>query len=85
MRKRVPVLNVSILWRENITTNGRSVSRSWCEAPIWGPRPHFYYSQTVADLLMWGDLSDERMDLLFTIAAGPRQHSHSRVRKSWDS
>jgi hypothetical protein len=29
---------------------------------------------------MWGALSDERTGLLFTIAAGPRQRSHSRVR-----
>jgi hypothetical protein len=29
---------------------------------------------------MWGALSDERMDLSFTVAANPRQHSHSRVR-----
>jgi hypothetical protein len=31
-------------------------------------------------LLMWGALSDERTCLPFTIAAGPRQSSHSRVR-----
>jgi hypothetical protein len=29
---------------------------------------------------MWGALSDERMDLSFTTAAGPRQRSHSGVR-----
>jgi hypothetical protein len=34
---------------------------------------------------MWGALSDERTGLSFTIAAGPRQRSHSRVRVSWDS
>jgi hypothetical protein len=34
---------------------------------------------------MWGAQSDERMGLLFTIAAGPRQHSHSRVRVPRDS
>jgi hypothetical protein len=28
----------------------------------------------------WGDLSDERTGLLFQIAAGPRQRSHSRIR-----
>jgi hypothetical protein len=37
----------------------------------------FYYCQTVAGLLMWGALSDERTGLSFTIAAGPRQRSHS--------
>jgi hypothetical protein len=32
-----------------------------------------------------GRLSDERTGLSFTIAAGPRQRSHSRVRVLWDS
>jgi hypothetical protein len=34
---------------------------------------------------MWGALSDERMGLSFTIAAGARQRSHSRVRLPWGS
>jgi hypothetical protein len=34
---------------------------------------------------MWGALSDERTSLSFTIAAGARQRSHSRVRVPWDS
>jgi hypothetical protein len=34
---------------------------------------------------MWGALSDERMGLSFTIAAGPHQRSHSGVRVPWDS
>jgi hypothetical protein len=34
---------------------------------------------------MWGALSDERTGLLFTIAAGPRQRSHSQVRVPRDS
>jgi hypothetical protein len=38
-------------------------SLSWCQAPIWVPRPDFYYYQTVAGLLMWGALYDERMGL----------------------
>jgi hypothetical protein len=33
---------------------------------------------------MWAALSDERTDLLFTIAAGPRQRSHSWVRVQRD-
>jgi hypothetical protein len=63
-----------------ITTDGQSASLSWNKAPIWGLRPDFYYCQTVAGLLMWGALSDERTGLSFTIAAGPRQRNHSRVR-----
>jgi hypothetical protein len=61
----------------------RPVSRN--KSPIWGLRPDFYYCQTVAGLLIWGALSDERMDLSFTISAGPRQRSHSRVPGPWDS
>jgi hypothetical protein len=67
-----------------VTTDGQSASLSWCQAFIWGPRPDFYYCQTVAGLLMWGAVSDERTGLSFTIAAGPRQRSHSRVRGLWD-
>jgi hypothetical protein len=62
-----------------ITTDGQSASLSWNKAPGWGLRPDFYYCQTVAGLLMWGVLSDLRTGLSFTIAAGPRQRSHSRV------
>jgi hypothetical protein len=68
-----------------VTTDGQSASLSWNKAPIWGLRPDFYYCQTVAGLLMWGALSDERAGLSFTIAAGPRQRSHSRIRFPWDS
>jgi hypothetical protein len=39
-------------------------------------------SVTLAGLLMWGALSDWRTGLSFTIAAGPRQRSHFRVRVS---
>jgi hypothetical protein len=34
---------------------------------------------------MWGALSDEMTGLSFTIAVGPRQRSHSRVRVPWNS
>jgi hypothetical protein len=34
---------------------------------------------------MWGAVPDERVGLSFTIAAGPRQRRHSRVRVPWDS
>jgi hypothetical protein len=47
-----------------------TTSLSWNKAPIWGLRPDLYYCQTVAGLLMWGTLSDERMGLSFIIAAG---------------
>jgi hypothetical protein len=75
-------------WTESgyyVTTDGQSASLSWNKAPIWGLRPDFYYYQTFAGLLMWSTLSDERVGLLFIIAAGPRQRSHSWVWVLWDS
>jgi hypothetical protein len=63
-----------------VTTDGQSPSLSWNKAPIWGLRPDLYYCLTVAGFLMWDALSDERTGLSFTISAGPRQRSHSRVR-----
>jgi hypothetical protein len=68
-----------------VTTDGQSASLPWNEAPVWGFRPDFYYCQTAAGLLMWSALSDERTDLSFTIAAGPRQRSHFRIRVPWHS
>jgi hypothetical protein len=62
-----------------VTADGQSASLSWNKAPIRGLRPDFYYCQTFAGLLMWGALSDKRTGLLFTISAGPRQSSHSRI------
>jgi hypothetical protein len=67
-----------------VTTYGHKVT-SWNKAPIWRLRPDFYYCQTVAGLLIWGALSDERTGLSFTIVAGLHQCSHSRVRVFWDS
>jgi hypothetical protein len=66
-------------------TDSQSASLSWCQVPIWSPRPDFYYCQTVAGLLMWGAISDERMGLSFTIGAGPHQRSHSWVQVPWYS
>jgi hypothetical protein len=61
------------------------LSLSWNKAPVWGLRPDFYYCQTVAGLLMWGALSDQRTGLSFTIAPGPCQCSPFRVRLPWYS
>jgi hypothetical protein len=68
-----------------VTTDGQSASLSWCQAPIWGPRPNFYYCQTTACWLMWGILSDDRACLSFIIFSGPRQRGHCRVRVPRDS
>jgi hypothetical protein len=76
----------SIPWVESyVTTDGPSANLPLNKAPIWGLGPDFYYCQRVAGLLIWGSLSDETICLLFTIAAGPRQRSHSRVRVPWES
>jgi hypothetical protein len=40
-------------------------SPSWRKAPIWGLRPDLYYCWTLAGLLTWGALSDERTGLSF--------------------
>jgi hypothetical protein len=68
-----------------ITTDGQPANLSWNKAPIWGLRPDHCYCLTFAGLFMWGTLSDERTGLSFTIAAGPRQRNHFRVRVPWDS
>jgi hypothetical protein len=68
-----------------ITTDGHSPSLSWNKAPIWGLRQDLYYCQTVAGLLIWSALFDERTGLSFTVATGPRQCIHSWVRVPWDS
>jgi hypothetical protein len=57
----------------------QSASWSWNKVPIRGLRPDLYYCQTVAGLLMWVALSDERTGLSFTVAVGPRQCNHSWV------
>jgi hypothetical protein len=61
------------------TTDGQPASLSWNKAPFWGLRPDLHYCLTVAGLLIWGTLSDERMGLSFSLATGPRQRSHFRV------
>jgi hypothetical protein len=76
-----------------VMTDGQSASLSWKKAPIWGLRPEFYYCQTVAGLLKWGALSDERTGLSFTVATDPdlnssQSQSHiatdgQSVSKSW--
>jgi hypothetical protein len=77
-------LNLCSVFESYVTTDGQSASPSWNKASIWDLRPDFYYCQTVAGLLMWGALSEERTGLSFTIFAGPRQRRHSRVLFPWD-
>jgi hypothetical protein len=86
----MPALNESESESESesyvyVTTDSQSASPSWNNAPVWGLRPDFYYRRTVAGLLMWGALSDERTGLSFTIATGLSERSHSLVRAPLDS
>jgi hypothetical protein len=56
-----PAVKVKVMLRPTV----QSASLSWNKALIWGLRPDLYYSQTVAGLLMWDSLSDERTVLSF--------------------
>jgi hypothetical protein len=53
------------LFQSYVTTVGQSASLSLNKATIWGLRPNFNFCQTVAGLLMWGALSDERTGMSF--------------------
>jgi hypothetical protein len=65
-----------------------TVSRSVCldiKHPSGAYNKIFIAVRQLAGLLMWGGLSDERMGIPFTIAAGPRQRIHSWDRVPRDS
>jgi hypothetical protein len=68
-----------------IATDIQPASQSWNKAPIWGVPPSFFTVRQLRVCWCGGVLSDERKRLSFTIAAGPRQRSHSRVRVPWNS
>jgi hypothetical protein len=51
-------------------TDGQSASLSWNKALTWGLRPDLYDCQTVAGMLMWDALFDERTGLL-ALAGSP--------------
>jgi hypothetical protein len=53
-----------------VTTDGKAVRVSWNEAPMWGLRPDLSYSLTVASLLIWSALSDERTGLASAVIFG---------------
>jgi hypothetical protein len=68
------------------TTGGlQPITSSWWQAP-WDSQPLiFSLTEHLRLLSLCKILSDERMGLSCTIAAGPRQRSHSRVRVPRDS
>jgi hypothetical protein len=54
-----------------ITTGGQSSSLSWCQEPITNFFPSLFNCfYTVAGLLMWGALSDEKSALQFSVFLG---------------
>jgi hypothetical protein len=68
-----------------VTTDGQPASLSWNKAPSGAYDQIFIIVWQLRVSLIWGALSDERTGLSFTIAAGPRQRSHFRVRVPLDS
>jgi hypothetical protein len=72
------LLKLSLMLRPTV----QSSSLTWKKAPIWGLRPDFYYSQTVADFLC-GALSLTRgpvcrLQLLLALASAVILGSESR-------
>jgi hypothetical protein len=56
-----------------------------CRRALWDSRPEFFSTEHLLTSFLCNILPDERMGLSFTVAAGPRQRSHSQVRVPWDS
>jgi hypothetical protein len=61
-----------------MTSSLPPVSSSWQQSP-WDSWPSIFLTEHLQSLSLHNILSDERMDLSFTIAAGPSQHSHFQV------
>jgi hypothetical protein len=57
------------------------IRSSWRQAP-WDQDQYFFSTEPLRSYSLRNILYDERVDLSFTIAAGHRQHSQSRVRVS---
>jgi hypothetical protein len=56
---------------------------SWCLRPTISN--FSFFNWTLAVIVLCNVLSDQRMCMLFAIAAGPCQHSHSQVQVPWNS
>jgi hypothetical protein len=54
------------------------------QAPWDSRKATFFATEPLRSLSLYNILSDERTGLSFTIAAGPRHRSYSRVRVPWD-
>jgi hypothetical protein len=73
------ILKIEKVRLSKTSVNYQIVCLSWNKAPIYGPRPVFYYCHTVACLLMWRALSDERTGLHITSQHGSRRKHRSSV------
>jgi hypothetical protein len=62
--------------QSHVTTDGQPASLSWNKAPIWGLWPDLDYCLTIAGLLVWGALSDERTS---PFSSPPTTHRENRI------
>jgi hypothetical protein len=100
LKRQLPTLNRMIPEPESeseLYYDRRSVGQSvLVSSPIRGLWPDFYYCQTIADLLKWRYLSNERTSLSSTIAAvfasaavlrfeSHGAHDHILLSQIWDS
>jgi hypothetical protein len=80
----------AVLWlnlkKSKLSYDRRSVGQSVLVSSICqGSKTRFLFLSGGCCLLVWGAMSNYRTGLSFTIAAGPHQRSHSRVRVPQDS
>jgi hypothetical protein len=78
-----PTLAVKV--KSYVMTDGWPANLSWVSNPIKSPGSYFCYCHTIAGLLIWGTLCEERMGFLFAVASDPCQCSHSQVWVPLDS
>jgi hypothetical protein len=83
---RCRLTEVYLLWNKFVYFLKRGACGSVCvRVTHLGLKSRFLFLSDSCGFVEGGTISDERMGLSFTIAAGPRQRSHSRVRVPRDS
>jgi hypothetical protein len=68
-----------------VTTDGQSASLSWNKAPIWGLRPDFHYSQTIAVFFYMGRplWLQKNVIVLYNPSARTTQKTHQLPRDGY--